>query len=135
MRLPSWFTRRRSGPADMVTTGEAVRFSQVAPEGAVVPFRPNGLPSPNSAFAERVREFFAAHEAEGDSIRSSAERAGRLPKRFYHESDGTAPLSLDFVDTRGAQLSLRNRLILARFLMDRWGLRAEVGRLPGLEER
>ena len=138
MKLFGFLTWRRSvrdaGPA----TGKAARFSRAGEaiaDGEVIQLRPSGVPSPNSAFAERVREFFASREAEGESIRQTAERVGRQARRFYNESEGAAPLSLDFVSARGAELGLRDRLILARFLMDRWGLRAEVGRLPGIEER
>ena len=138
MKLLAFLTWRRSARDDGRATGKAARFSragEAVADGEVIPLRPTGVPSPNSAFAERVREFFASREAEGESIRETAERVGGQAKRFYHESDGTAPLSLDFVSARGAELGLRDRLILARFLMDRWGLRAEVGRLPGIEER
>lgn len=111
-------------------TGSSARFSR--PCGAVVPIRAaSGLPSPNSRAAERVREFLASRPAEV-SIVETAEAEGRDPKRFYQESDGSRPLSWDFVDRRGAALSLEDRLMLGRWLMDRWGLRVEVGPLPTL---
>lgn len=138
MKLFAFLTGRTFGRGEGGSTGKDVRFSRAGEAvayGDVVELRPTGLPSPNSAFSERVREFFASRAAEGESIRETAERVGRQAKRFYHESDGSAPLSLDFVFARGAELGFRDRLILARYLMDRWGLRAEVGRLPGLEER
>lgn len=95
-----------------------------------MPLRASGLPSPNSAAAEQVRVFLASREHCGHSIKELAEGAGRDPKRYYAENEGERVLSWDFVDQKGRELALEDRLALGRFLMDRWGLRVDVGPLP-----
>ena len=131
MKLLSFFTRRGSGRGAESSTGELIRFSRAC--GEEVPRRRDGLPSPNSAAGERVRVFLASRESHGCSLKELADRAGRDPRRYYNELEGSAVLSWDLVDQKAGELSLENRLALGRFLMDRWGLRAEAGRVPPLE--
>lgn len=128
MNLFALFTRERSGRQEDESTGEDARFSRAC--GAEVPRRPTGLPSPNSAAGEQVRVFLAGREHCGHSIKELAEGAGRDPKRYYAENEGERVLSWDFVDQKGKELALEDRLALGRFLMDRWGLRVDVGPLP-----
>lgn len=129
-RLGNWFTKRTSVPVVAPATGKVVSFSRAC--GATVPVRPNGLPSPNSAAAELVREFLGRRPS-ATTLKDLAEDFGREPRRFYNEAEGEAVLSWDSVDRRGAALSLEDRLILGRFLMDRWGLSVTVGPIPRLE--
>lgn len=131
MKLLGWLTGETSGALPANATGNTARFSRSS--GVVVPLRPNGLPSPNSAAAERIRSFLADRPAT-ETLKALAEREGREPRRFYNEAEGEAVLSWDSVDRRGAALSLEDRLILGRYLMDRWGLAVTVTRIPGLED-
>lgn len=130
MKLLAWLTGRTSFRADDPATGNVVRFSRV---GAVVPLRPNGLPSPNSAAAELVRAFLEPRVSGGGNLKSIAMELGREPRRIYNEAEGESILSWDIVDRAGAHLTLEDRLILGRFLMDRWGLAVTVGPIPRLE--
>ena len=127
--LLDFFTKRRSVVRASASTRNGPFFSRAC--GEVVPIRGNGLPSPNSAAAELVR-FFVAEHIESGAIREIAQEEGRDPARFYRENEGANALSWDWVDRGGARLSLEDRLALGRFLMDRWGLRVEVGPLPGI---
>lgn len=133
-RFVDWLTGRTSVRNRDENTGSSARFSR--PCGAVVPIRAaTGLPSPNSRAAERVRSFLVLHFR--GAIGDIADSQGREPSRFYREHEGANALSWDWVDRAGAQLPLAERLALGRFLMDRWGLRCEVGNvdIPGLEEK
>lgn len=129
--LASLFTRKTSSRPEDDGTGNTASFSRAC--GAPGLFLPNGLISPNSAAGERVRIFLASRESCGHSIKELAEGAGREPKRYYGENEGSRVLSWDFVDQKGKELSLEDRLALGRFLMDRWGLRVEVGPVERLE--
>ncbi len=132
MKLFAFLTRGRSGREQAASTRNDAVFSRGC--GEVVPIRANGLPSPNSAAAELVR-LYVHDRIDHGLIGKIADEEGRDPARFYRENAGSNALSWDWLDRAGARLSLEERLALGRFLMDRWGLRAEVGRLPGIEAR
>ena len=132
MNLRALLTGRRSGREAVPSTRKAAVFSRAC--GEVVPIRLNGLPSPNSAAAELVR-VFVKERPKHLTIQQIAEREGRDAARFYRENEGSNALTWDWLDRAGAALSLEDRLALARFLMDRWGFRVEVGHLPGIEVR
>lgn len=131
MKLLDWLTGRRSARAKAEHSGKDSRFSRAC--GDVVPLRVTGLPSPNSKAAEQVRRFLVSREHVGRNLRALAVLAGRDPQRYYREHEGSAVLSWDLLDQKGGELGLEDRLVLGRFLMDRWGLRVEVGPLPGIE--
>lgn len=130
--LVRWFTPRRSAAQAGAATGTSALFSRAVGEGER-DLRPNGLPCPNSKAAERVRRFLV-EERMGAKLCDLAEEEGWKARRFYAESQGESPLSWDFVDKIGGRLPLAERLALARFLVVRWGLKAEVGPLPSLED-
>ncbi len=127
--LPTW---GRSGLAKIASTGNEAVFSRAC--GAEVPRRANGLPAPNSRAAEAVRVFLSQKLPFG-LIGKIADEEGRDSARFYREQEGSNALSWDWLDRAGSRLSLEDRLALGRFLMDRWGLRVEVGALPEIEVR
>lgn len=141
MKLLNFLTGRRCAADRPVRMGISAVFSRVQAAAAVRPapvMKPDGFPSPNSRAAELVREFLVARVAGGGGLKELAVGLGREPKRIYHEAEGDTVLSWDFVDRAGGSMDFEARLILARFLMDRWGFRVEVGHLPGLpglEER
>lgn len=141
MSVLDFLTRRRCAPDRGLRMGISTLFSRGQAEGAVCTLsvmRHDGFPSANSRAAELVREFVVPRVSGGGGLKAVAVYLGREPKRIYHEAEGDVVLSWDFVDRAGSVMDLEDRLILARFLMDRWGLRAEAGPLPmvpGVEAR